>query len=1000
MILASGQAHANSTAPVGNCLDISSVDQRLSVLPFMSHYWDTDNLIELPDLEDGHTLTSVFKSVQFEQVIDPQNEYVLGEGNSNHWLRFCVTNPSDKRVELVLASSPAVIAEIDFYPQTKGSASFQTGSTKPMVTRDIFAPEFDFNIVLQAQQTEHYFLRVRAHNTAYLIASVWDKQSYLIAKDKREGTDGVLAGILIGLILYTMLLYFSVRQSSSLLYILWSTSTLILLASIDGRILQYLLPLSPPWGIYTTILFYPLTLILSALFAREFIQLKNYPRLDKMSLLIIAAGLVYLIWAYTRGYANYFQANAVFAVVVVIYFGCICPLYGYFAKKSVLSKYLLIAQFPLIICVLDRSLFSIGVTFEHYIPYTAKVGLVAEMILLAYCIGETIYKEKNEAQRLAYEQLERANELQNNYNQELEAEIHSNTAEIRSMNADLEQQAKQLLELDEAKSRLFANISHEFRTPLTLIQGPLSKLLEGNKHPDQAIISSAIKHSKAMQTLIDQVLTLSKFDGNSLVLKTHKENISTVVRQITSQFSSLIESKGIEFSFTSQVPELEAYVDYEKLKIMLNNIMSNAIKFSDHGGRISVEVSAFDNMAADDGEHTTDEYVQISISDTGHGIPSNEIDYVFDRFFQSSSSAHAGSGTGTGIGLALVKELVQLHAGEVSATSQYQTSDDSAASGSTFTLRLPLGNAHLNVNEISDVRGGSVIDIPFDEDRNEDVQFANHLVATDGEQSVKSVSLKGQRDATILVVDDNQDMRAYLRSLLEPTYQIVEAVDGLDAEDKVKQHAPNLIVTDLMMPKRDGLEFVKSLKQNGEFSKTPVIMLTAKAGLDDRLEGLIAAVDDYLAKPFDARELIARIENLLRKHAQFSAFYLNDIAPNVTANKISSSAEQEEDTFLTELRTMADQHLSDASFGVTELASLMHVSKATLHRRLSATSKFTPSEFIRHCRLEKARQLSIGGQVRNLGELAHAVGFNQAGYFSRLYQKAFNSKPTVQSNKG
>ncbi len=1012
-VIVSGQATANSSVSTSACLDTSDVGSSISVLPFMSHYWDAHNNFELPKLELGHTLTSVFKSVQFVPVLDPQNEYVLGEGNSNHWLKFCITNPSNEQTELVFASSPAVIAEIDFYPQTQGSTSFQTGSSKPMATRDIFAPEFDFNIVLQAGQTEHYFLRVKAHNAAYLIASVWNKQSYLIAKDKREGSDGVLAGILIGLILYTMLLYFSVRQSSSLLYILWSTSTLILLASIDGRILQYLLPHSPPWGIYTTLIAYPLALILSALFAREFIQLKNYPRLDKIGLFIICGGIVSFFFAYTQGYSSYFKFNALFAVVVVIFFGCICPMYGYFVKKSVLSKYLLIAQFPLIICVLDRSLFSIGLTLEHYVPYTAKVGLVAEMILLAYCIGETIYKEKDDAQRLAYEQLERANELQNNYNRELKAEIHSNTAEIRSMNADLELQAKQLLELDGAKSRLFANISHEFRTPLTLIQGPLATLLDGRDHPDKAVISGVIKHSKALQSLIDQVLTLSKFDGDSIVLKTHKENISDAVRELTSPFSSLIESKGVEFKFSTSAPELEAYVDYEKLQIMLNNLMSNAIKFSDHGGAISVEVSAFQEGATEEGERATDEYVQISISDNGHGIPSNELDYVFDRFFQSSSSAHAGTGTGTGIGLALVKELVQLHAGEVSVTSQYKTSDASAASGTTFTLRFPLGKAHLNINEISDVRSGLVINTPLAEehkgdpyegDQHQDIQsepsqHADNLNASLSDKPIKPELVKGKSDTTILIVDDNQDMRAYLRSLLEPTYQVIEAVDGLDAEDKVKQHAPKLIVTDLMMPKRDGLEFVKSLKKNGEFAKTPVIMLTAKAGLDDRLEGLVAAVDDYLAKPFDARELIARIENLLVKHAQFSAFYSNDSVPKVTANEISSSTEQDDDTFLTELRGMADQHLSDASFGVTELASLMHVSKATLHRRLSATGKFTPSEFLRHCRLEKARQLSIAGKARTLNELAHAVGFNQAAYFSRLYQKAFNSKPTVQNSK-
>ena len=836
-----------------------------------------------------------------------------------------------------------------------------------------------------------------------MIASVWDTQSYLVAKDKVEGGDGVLAGILLGLILYTVLLYFSVRQSSSLLYILWSTATLILFASIDGRVLQYILPNNPSLAYGVTVVFYPLSVLLSVLFAQEFIRLKDYPKLKLVGNFIIVGFVISTAIAYFYGYTTYFTVCALFAFVIVIYFGLLAPIYALLVKKSELAKFLLIAQLPLIICILDRTIFNIGLTNEHYIPYTAKVGLVAEMILLAYCIGLTIYKEKNDAQRLAYEQLKRANELQNNYNRELEAEIHSNTAEIRSMNSDLELQAKQLLEIDEAKSRLFANISHEFRTPLTLIQGPLATLLDGSNHPNQAVIGGAIKHSKALQSLIDQVLTLSKFDANSIVLKTHKENVSSVVKEITSPFISLLESKGIKFEFRTSVPELDAYVDYEKLKIILNNLMSNAIKFSDHGGTILIDVSAFQGSAAAEYEHTTDEYVQISISDNGHGIPSNELDYVFDRFFQSSSSAHAGSGTGTGIGLALVKELVELHAGEVSVTSQYRTSDDSAANGSTFTLRLPLGNAHLNVNEMSDVRSGLVIDLPLEDQHQGEQsvadQYADDLAATDAEQSIKPASLKGQKDTTILVVDDNQDMRAYLRTLLEPSYQVIEAVDGLDAEDKVKQHAPKLIVTDLMMPNRDGLEVVKSLKQSGEFAKTPVIMLTAKAGLDDRLEGLVAAVDDYLAKPFDARELLARSENLLRKHAQFSAFYINDTAPNLTANKTSSSPEPEEDTFLVELRAIADQHLSDSSFGVTELASLMHISKATLNRRLSATGKFTPSEFIRHCRLEKARQLSIAGQARNLNQLANAVGFNQAAYFSRLYQKAFNSKPAVQNSK-
>ena len=1016
--MAPGDSGANTVGHSSRCLDVSVLAQSENLLPYMSHFWDAESVVNVPNVLDGHKLYSQLASFDFKQVLNPDNEYVLGLGTSNHWLSFCLSNFSADARELVLASSPAVIAEIDYYPQLDGVRSFQTGSDKPMATRDIHGPEFDFNISLAPQQTQHYYLRVKSRNTAYIIASVWHKPAYLVAKDKRETIDGVLAGILIGLILYTMLLYFSVRQSSSLLYILWSTSTLILLASIDGRVLQYLVPNLPAVAIYSTVLFYPITLILSALFARDFIQLNKYPRLDKIGVSFIGLSIVVLTISYVFGYSFYFKANALFAFFVVLYFGLLCPFYALIVKRSILARYLLIAQFPLIICVLDRSLFSIGVTAQHYIPYTAKVGLVAEMILLAYCIGLTIYSEKNEAQRLALEQLELSNELKSNYNKELETEILENTAEIRSMNSDLEQQAKQLLELNEVKSKFFANISHEFRTPLTLIQGPLGQLLESGDHPNKEVINGAIRQSKDLQILIDQLLTLSKFDGQSLTLQAQKNNVSQVVERITSQFSSLVESKNIHLDFNASAPEIEAYIDLEKLQIMLNNLMSNAIKFTDSGGRISVRVSTRGDTYASTRERSTDEYVQIAVADTGHGIPSDELAYVFDRFFQSRSSAQAGSGVGTGIGLALVKELATLHAGEVSVQSVHDnsSSDNELVTGSVFTIKLPLGRAHLTASEVIELPTKPAPKKPTPERLNASEASTGALETNvlRSQAALSSVSSKStpekspselielqEPETTILIVDDNDAMRAYIRSLLEPTYRVVEAFDGLQAEDKVKQHSPNLIVTDLMMPKRDGLSFVKSLKKDGEFSKIPVIMLTAKAGIDDRLKGLVAAVDDYLAKPFDARELKTRIENLLHKHAQLSAFY--DVVPNSpktvdTVNDAKQTLDQTDDDFIVKLRSIVNEQLKDPTFGVTQLAQLMHVSKATLHRRLSDSGKFTPSEYIRHCRLEKARQLSLAGDARSIRELAHEVGFNQAAYFARLYHKTFNTSPMIDND--
>lgn len=971
-----------------SCMSIDNDVQEENLLPFTYHFMDEAGQVEVPLLTDADKLGNELEKKIFERIVSNSNEVILGAANTNHWLTFCLTNNTNLSTNLVLLASPPGVTELDFYPQKMGVQSYQTGGSQVMATRDIFSPTFDFNIKLQPGETQSFYLRVSSHTSAYLAASIWHKPNYLIAKDKLESLDGVYAGILIGLILYTLLLYLSVRQSSSMLYILWSASTLIFLASIEGRLLQYILPDSP-WVAYMIVVFsYPVCVMLSALFTQQFIKLKAYPRLNLAANAILIGFTVVLLIAYQFGPSLYYKICAIFLIVVIIFFTLITPLYGFVVKRSELSKYFLIAQLPLILCALDRSFFIMRVSSKYYIPYEPKVGLVAVMVLLAYYIGLTIYKEKNEAQQQALKQLKISNDLKTNYNDELEAEIERNVSDIRAMNIGLEQQAEKLLELDELKSKFFANISHEFRTPLTLIQGPLSQLVNRPGHPDREILNGVIRHSKSLKTLIDQLLTLSKFDGQSLSLQTSKINVSEVTRFFTSQFSSLTESKDVKLEFTTSVPDIEAYIDYEKFQIMLNNLLSNAIKFTSGGGIILVNVSATTNESSESDEQTTDEYVQISVSDNGCGIPDDEVDYVFDRFFQSRSSEQ--SVTGTGIGLALVKELVLLHAGDVKVTrNQRSDQSDAIDAGSCFTIGLPLGRAHLQDLEIiektpSVVTSGSddpEVGLPLAIEESDQIKLQNSGTDFDNQPS-------------ILVVDDNGDMRAYIRSLLEPMYKVIEAVDGVNAEEQVKQHKPDLIVTDLMMPKRDGLEFVKSLKKNNDFFKIPVIMLTARAGLEDRLKGLVGAVDDYMAKPFDANELIVRVRNLLLKHAQFKAFYRDDLR----IKPLDEQAESSEDSYVVKLRQIVNKHLSDSSFGVNQLADLMHVSKSTLHRKLSAKSKFTPSEFIRHCRLEKARQLSLSGDVRTLSELANSVGFNQAAYFSRLYQKTFNTLPIDDSS--
>lgn len=975
LLFLSLESNAAPQTPDQACLLLDGDAKQLNVLPSMSHYWDINGNIAVPTLDSLKVdKTAILKSLskklnnnEFAQVIQPSKELVLGKGGTNHWLHFCLANTSLDTQHFVLRIAPAITADVDFYPFKSGVQSFQTGNAHPISSRDIYSTTFDFSVRLEGGETQAFYLRIKSRSNAYIRASIWSEENYSVFKDKLEILDGIFIGIFLGLILYTILLYFSVRQSSSLLYIFWCLSILTLLASIDGRVLQYFVPEMPSISHFVVVLFYPLSIFLSALFVRNFIQLKNYPRLDRLGIGIVLLFGLGLLVAYQFGYATYFRLCALFAVLVILHYGLITPIYGMVSQQSQFCRYLLTAQLPLIICMLDRTVFGIGFSSQYYVPFTPKVGLVIEMVLMAYFLGLKIHNEKNEALSLVLQQ---------------------------------ELEAKQLAEMDQMKSDFFTNVSHELRTPLTLIQGPLVELSKQQQGNDKEVIEGVIRQSKNINKLVDQFLMLSKFDSGLLNLKPVKLSINEIIGSLTSQFSSLAASKGLTLEFKPYSQDVWAFADVEKLEIIVNNLLSNAIKFSPKGEQVIVEVCSNADLQIEDSERSTDEYVVITVSDTGTGIADNELEHVFDRFFQSGTSEYSKSGVGTGIGLSLVKELVESHGGQVSVAHNKSASNlhSSNSRGTVFTVSLPLGNAHLRHEEmVASARSLRNANSEHSDQRPEAENRPKDRINKDTtNKDASNIVDINQTKPTILIVDDNDDMRLYIKGLLQTQYTVIEARDGLHAEAVAKQALPDLIITDLMMPKRDGVGFVESLKRktNSKLANTPVIMLTAKAGINDRLTGLMAAIDDYLTKPFDADELKARIHNLLKKQAQFQAFY--GASSFASKRESASNGQTKEQRFVIKARSILSKHLHKPDFGVNELAEHLHVSRATLARRLSEATQFTPSEFIRHCRLEKARQLSNQGQVASLKELAAAVGFSQAGYFSRLYQKTFNTVPLAK----
>lgn len=930
-------------APSYQCAD-ASLSGQSNLINNLYHYAD-----------QSMALTSIWnESLDFQKLKSDNNHYSLGTAKVAHWLRFCLHNPSDVPRHLVAAFGPVLAQQFDFYP--KVGQSFQTGNARPFNTRDIHDPAYHFSIVAPPGETLEYSLRLTASNNAFITAELWNDISYRVEKDRVEGGYGVFTGIFLGLLLYNIMLYVSIREAVSLWYIAFASSMFSVLAFFDGRYFQYLLPEQPETTYSLLLVCYYLVSLTGAMFSRSYLKLQQHPRLDKIGLLLVALFTIAIVVAFFTSVRLYLTLCGIFSMAMIAYYAFMAGGYQ-LIKGSVEARYYLIALSPLTISIFEDGFYNLGIITEHIEPYSPKVGLAATMILLAFGLGRTLFEAKRRAQHEALQQSLIANELKNTYSQSLEKEIEERTSEIQEMNSSLERQAKQLVELDSVKSRFFANISHEFRTPLTLIQGPLSNLLDKEGFSEKEVVSGVYRQSKQLQNLIDQLLSLSKFDGDSAQLRAEKVNLVDICRFFTSQFSSYADEAGVELELRSEAAEIEAYIDVEAFQIVVNNLINNALKFTPRGGSISFEIGS---EATTEIEETSEPLANgriatMTFTDSGFGISAEDLPNIFDRYYQGTN--HGGR-LGSGVGLALVKEVINHHGGQISVSSVPQV-------GTRFTITLPLGCDHLHPSEI--------VDGEYDKHPAKDVE----LSYIEASPNVKPKPDPKAQKLKVLIVDDNKDMRDYLRGLLVSDYEVVEAIDGEAGEEVFKQQEPALVITDLMMPNRDGLELVKSLKQQPQYALTPIIMLTAKAGQEAKLEGLKAAADDYLAKPFDAKELKARIQNLILKRQSQSTL----VEPPI------------KNEFLQRLALAVENNLADENFGVEELSQTVFMSSPTLRRKLAACSNFSPSRFLRHHRLEQAKLLASKGDIRTIAELGRSVGFVHAGYFSRLYKKTYGDLP-------
>ena len=562
------------------------------------------------------------------------------------------------------------------------------------------------------------------------------------------------------------------------------------------------------------------------------------------------------------------------------------------------------------------------------------------------------------------------------YQTNLERKVEQRTVELQEARDDLSKSVNLLKEAKSARDRFFANVSHEFRTPLTLILGPANKLLNEEEDKRKSEELKVIhRNASRLNELVIQLLDLSKLESGKMTLKTRPENINILLKELVLSFTPHAERKRITLKFSPLKGKFNVYLDRDKVEKIVTNILSNAFKFTPEGGEVVVSVESTSFPPLVKGE-LKGGFIEISISDTGIGIPEDRIDKVFDRFYQVDSG-HTRENEGTGIGLALTKELVELHRGEISVESK-------EGEGSTFTIRLMLGKEHLKPDEICEEE--EVI-----QDDKEKRFFDDSILNA---ESGDIASFTDDEKPLLLIVEDNSDVRSFMRGFLEKAYTVMESIDGEDGFSKSIQYIPDLIISDIMMPKMDGFKLCEKLKTDQRTSHIPIILLTAKATSQDKIAGYETGADDYVMKPFDSNMLTARVKNLINQRKKLREHFRKEGLFDLEHKALTSV----DKIFLQKANDIISKNLSDASFGVEAFAGEIALSRVTLHKKLITMVGEPPGELIKRVRLTKAAKL-IENNTGNISEIALEVGFNNPGHFSEAFKKQFGVTPSQYRQK-
>ncbi len=859
-----------------------------------------------------------------------QTNFRVPFSDYTYWYKCTLKNTVASKKQWYIEWQTPVAERVEFYdPQPDGTYRMEKTGTlvqEPARKYPGFAPYCVINLSAGEEKTIYIKIKSQRGHRADII--LYDSATFFTKQIQYTRTNSFFSGLVIIRLFYVLLLaIFAVKETAFRAYSFMLVLRSLGFWGIKSQLGSFFTN-NPTLATFINFTSYHLAPIGFVLVLKALLPVHRFPVFVRyllngimvmVLLLSLAMGMDYSwYWLLASQYLTIFSQCIVFA----LYAAAILrryPINWYYSAPFLLG---LSSYFFLLLS-------AVGLINAEWVFTVANFLFISEIFVFGLFLGKII---------INFEQAKTISQEQLLFNQ---------------------QRAVKLQELDTLKSNFFANISHEFRTPLTLLVGPLAEFR--TKYPSESLVPAMQRNVRRLLSLIGQLLDLSKLEAGRLVPRMTHGDLAVYLRQMFASFESLAQSRHIIFNYQQNNDSRQACFDPDLTEKIATNLLSNAFKFTPEGGRVNVRVDY------------TEKEMTLKVQDFGIGIEAARLRHIFDRFYQVESKGK-NDYEGTGIGLSLVNELVGVLQGQIWVESE-------PGLGSTFTVRLPI-DAATWAAYLTDSTETSLTPIEILP------QQGTSQSGTPPEFLPQDID-----KPLLLVVEDNPDLRAYMRTIFAGEYRILEAVDGLDGLEQAYEHIPDLAVCDVMMPRLDGFGFCKKLKTDARTSHIPVVMLTAKATLEDRLEGLELGADDYLTKPFVREELQIRLQNLLKQREVLRQKYSHQVAGEI-AGVPTDGPHSAEDEFLRLAIATVTQHMPDSGFNVEDFSALMQLSRTQLHRKLKALTNQSSTEFIRHIRIRHAAELLAKKQRATVSEVAYQVGFESLSYFSKTFQEQMGASPS------